>query len=84
MLVVDCSLLRVTQAGIGLCNFFERFFSFRVAILIRVDFKGSLLIGFLDVVLRGTALSESQYLIVVLPLENDLAALILHQTQLRH
>jgi len=83
-LVVDRSLLRVTQTGIGLCNLFECLFSFGVAILIRVDFEGSLLIGFLDFILRATALGESQNLIVVLLLENELAALKLHQTQLRH
>ena len=82
-LVVDRSLLRVTQTGIGLCNLFECLFSFGVAILIRVDFEGSLLIGFLDFILRATALGESQNLIVVLLLENELAALKLHQTQLR-
>jgi hypothetical protein len=48
-----------------------------------VDFEGSLLIGFLDFILRATALGESQNLIVVLLLENELAALKLHQTQLR-
>ena len=74
-LVVDRSLLRVTQTGIGLCNLFKCLFSFGVAILIRVDFKGSLLIGFLDFILRATALGESQNLIVVLLLENELAAL---------
>ena len=82
-LVVYHSLLRVAQTGIGLRDLFECLFSFGVAILIRVDFKGSLLIGFLDVVLRATALGESQNLIVVLLLENNLAALKLHQTQLR-
>lgn len=68
--VVDHSLLRVTQTSIGLCDLFECLFSFGVAILVRVDFEGSLLIGFLDVVLRATALGESQNLIVVLLLEN--------------
>ena len=81
-LVVYHSLLRVTQTGISLGDLFERLFSLGVAILIGVHFKGSLLIGFLDVVLRAAALSESQNLIVVLLLEDGLAPLELHQTQL--
>ena len=81
-LVVYHSLLRVTQAGICLGDLFERLFGLGVAILIGVDFKGSLLIGFLDVVFSAATLSESQDLIVVLLLEDELAALELHQTQL--
>jgi hypothetical protein len=82
-LVIDRSLLRVTQTRIGLCDLFECLFSFGIAILIRVYFEGSLLIGLLDVLFLATALGESQNLIVVLLLENELAALKLHQTQFR-
>ena len=82
-LVVYHSLLRVTQTGISLGDLFERLFSLGVAILIGVHFKGSLLIGFLDVILRAAALSESQNLIVVLLLEDELAPLELHQTQFK-
>ena len=81
-LVVYHTLLRVTQTGIGLGDLFERLFGLGVAILIGVDFKGSLLIGFLDVILCAAALSEPQNLIVVLLLEDELASLELHQTQL--
>jgi len=81
-LIVYHTLLRVTQTGIGLSDFFERLFGLGVAILIWVHFKGSLLIGFLDVVFSAATLSESQDLIVVLLLEDELAALELHQTQL--
>jgi hypothetical protein len=81
-LVVYHTLLWVTQTGICLGNLFERLFSLGVAILIGVDFKGSLFIGFLDVIIRAGALSEPQNLIVVLLLEDELASLELHQTQL--
>ena len=80
-LVVYHTLLWVTQTGICLGDLFERLFSLGVPILIGVDFEGSLLIGFLDVILRAAALSEPQDLIVVLLLQDELAALELHQTQ---
>ncbi len=64
--IVDRSLLRIAQTREGLIDLLESFICLGITILVRMNFQRSLLVGFLDFILTALALSESQYLIVVL------------------